>query len=92
MYIDADMVIKASSLLAAIGALIGAIIAVYKQIEANKKQSETIRALQTELTIVCYGLKCALQGLIEQGCDGPCKEGLNLLDKHLNKTAHESDL
>ena len=54
MYIDADMVIKASSLLAAIGALIGAIIAVYKQIEANKKQSETIRALQTELTIVCY--------------------------------------
>lgn len=92
MYIDADTIIKAASLLAALGALIGAVIAVYKTLENNKKQNEVIEAMQAELTIVCYGLKGALQGLIEQGCDGPCKDALNLLDKHLNKEAHRKDL
>ena len=92
MYIDADVIIKAASLLAALGALTGAVIAVYKQIEGNKKQSEVIKEMQEEQTIICYGLKGALQGLIEQGCDGPCKEALQMLDKHLNKNAHRPDL
>ena len=34
----------------------------------------------------------ALEGLIEQGCDGPCKDALTLLDKHLNKSAHRPEL
>ena len=92
MYIDADTIIKAASLLAALGALAGAVIAVYKTLENNKKQNEVIEAMQAELTIVCYGLKGALQGLIEQGCDGPCKDALTLLDKHLNKEAHRTDM
>lgn len=47
------------------------------------------RDIQHELTVICYGLKGALQGLIETGCNGPCKEALKLLDKHLNKAAHD---
>lgn len=92
MYIDANTIIKAASLLSALCALIAAIIAVYKQIESNKKQSEVIKAMQEEQTIICYGLKGALQGLIEKGCDGPCKDALQMLDKHLNKNAHKPDL
>ena len=92
MYIDADTIIKTASLLAACGALIGAVIAIYKQIESNKKQSEVIKEMQEEQTIICYGLRGALQGLIEKGCDGPCKEALSMLDKHLNKSAHRPDL
>ena len=92
MYIDADIIIKAASLLAAFGALIGAVIAVYKQIESNRKQSEVIKEMQEEQTIICYGLRGALQGLIEKGCDGPCKDALQMLDKHLNKSAHRPDL
>ena len=92
MYIDADIVIKAASLLAACGALVGAVIAVYKQVESNKKQSEVIKDIQEEQTIICYGLKGALQGLIEKGCDGPCKDALAMLDKHLNKNAHRPEL
>lgn len=92
MYIDADTIIKAASLLAALGALVGAVVAVYKVLESNKKQSEVIKAIQDEQTIICYGLRGALQGLIEQGCDGPCKEALTMLDKHLNKGAHKTDL
>ena len=92
MYIDADTIIKAASLLAAFSALVGAVIAIYKMIEVNKRQSEVIKEIQDEQTIICYGLKGALQGLIEQGCDGPCKEALSMLDKHLNKSAHRPEL
>ena len=92
MYIDVDTIIKAASLLGAMSALIGAVIAIYKVYESNKRQTEAIKAIQEEQTLVCYGLRGALQGLIEQGCDGPCKDALNMLDKHLNKSAHRPDL
>ena len=92
MYIDADTIIKAASLLAALGGLIGAVIAVYKVYESNKKQSDVIKEIQEEQTRICYGLRGALEGLIEQGCDGPCKDALNMLDKHLNKNAHRPEL
>ena len=92
MYIDADIIIKAASLLGALGALGGVVIALYRQYESNKKQGEAIKAMQEEQTIICYGLKGALQGLIEKGCDGPCKDALQMLDKHLNKNAHRPEL
>lgn len=92
MYIDADIIIKAASLFGALGALGGVIIALYRQFESNKKQSEIIKEIQKEQTLICYGLRGALEGLIETGCDGPCKEALNLLDKHLNKSAHRPEL
>ena len=92
MYIDADTIIKAASLLTALGGLIGAVIAVYKVYESNKKQSDVIKEIQEEQTLICYGLRGALEGLIEQGCDGPCKDALNMLDKHLNKNAHRPEL
>lgn len=92
MYVDADTIIKAAALLAALGALVGAVIAVYKVYDNNKKQNETIKEMQEEQTVICYGLKGALQGLIEQGCNGPCREALDTLDKHLNKKAHRPEL
>lgn len=88
MYIDADTIIKAASLLGAMGALAAAIIAVYKVVEMNKKQTEFINSILEEQALICYGLRGALQGLIEQGCNGPCKDALNRLDKRLNKSAH----
>ncbi len=51
-----------------------AVVAVYKVLENNKKQNEFINAMQEEQTLICYGLRGALQGLVEQGCNGPCKD------------------
>ena len=56
--------------------------------EINRRQSEFINAIQKEQQIICYGLRGALQGLVEQGCNGPCRDALDRLDKHLNKNAH----
>lgn len=92
MYINADAIKNAAAVLGALSVLVGAIIAVYKILESNKRQSAEINAMKEEQTIICYALQGALQGLIEQGCDGPCKDALNMLQKHLNKTAHRPDL
>lgn len=92
MYITAQSIITTASLLTALGTIIGAIIAVYKQIELNKRQNEIIQAIQDEQKIICKGLRGALEGLIEKGCDGPCKDALNLLNAHLNDRSHNSPL
>lgn len=92
MYINADGIIKAAAVLSALCVFVGGIVAVYKILEGNKRQSAEINAMKEEQTIICYALQGALQGLIEQGCDGPCKDALNMLQKHLNKTAHKPDL
>ena len=92
MLITADTIIKAAAVVGALSVLAGVIVTVYKILESNKRQSSEINAIKGEQTIICYALQGALQGLIEQGCDGPCKDALNMLQKHLNKTAHKTDL
>ena len=87
-----DIIITAASIVSSLSVVIGAIVTVYKVFDNNRKQNAVIKSMQEEQTIICYGLKGALQGLIEQGCDGPCKDALAMLDKHLNKSAHKSDL
>lgn len=92
MYINAETIIKTAAVLSALCVIGGALVAVYKILESNKRQSAEINAMKEEQTIICYALQGALQGLIEQGCDGPCRDALKMLQKHLNKTAHKPDL
>ena len=47
-----------------------------------------IEAIQKEQTVQCYCILACLKGLAEQGCDGPVHEGIDLMEKHLNKQAH----
>ena len=57
--------------------------------DLHEKHDADMKAMQAELTVICYGLRGALQGLVEAGYNGPCKDALKALDKHLNKSAHE---
>lgn len=92
MYINTDTIIKAAGVVSAAGVIIALLVGVYKRIDKDKRQSVVINAMQEELTILCYAVKGTLEGLIEQGCDGPCKDALDRLNKHLNKSAHKTDL
>lgn len=91
MYIDLDTIKEAASAITSISVIIGVVVAVFKVFQINKKQSEFIKAIEDEQTLLCYGLRGALQGLIEQGCNGPCKDSLSKLEKHLNQKAHETN-
>lgn len=92
MWIDVDTIIKAAALVTALGVLGGVVVSLYKASERDRKQSEIIKEMMAEQSLICYGLRGALQGLIEQGCNGPCKDALEKLNKHLNQGAHHNDL
>lgn len=92
MYLDTGSIITLASLLSALGVVIGVIAMAYKFIETNARQTAAIKRLEDEQTLICYGLKGALEGLIESGCNGPCKDALAKLEKHLNQSAHRADL
>lgn len=92
MWIDVDTIIKAAALVTALGVLGGVAVSLYKASERDSKQSEIIKEMMAEQSLICYGLRGALQGLIEQGCNGPCKDALEKLNKHLNQEAHHNDL
>lgn len=92
MWIDVDTIIKAAALVTALGVLGGVAVSLYRASERDRKQSELIKEVMAEQSLICYGLRGALQGLIEQGCNGPCKDALEKLNKHLNQEAHHNDL
>lgn len=92
MWIDVDTIIKAAALVTALGVLGGVAVSLYRASERDRKQSEIIKEVIAEQSLICYGLRGALQGLIEQGCNGPCKDALEKLNKHLNQEAHHNDL
>lgn len=92
MWIDVDTIIKAAAFVTALGVLGGVAVSLYRASERDRKQSEIIKEMIAEQSLICYGLRGALQGLIEQGCNGPCKDALEKLNKHLNQEAHHNDL
>ena len=88
MYIDIETINAVAKLIGSMAVIGGVLIALYKVVERDKKQSKLIKDIQTEQTLLCYGIKACLQGLAEQGCDGPVHDALDKLDKHLNQKAH----
>ena len=91
MYIDIEAINSIAKLIGSVGVIAGVLIGLYKFIERDKRQSKLIKDIQSEQTLLCYGIRACLQGLVEQGCDGPVHDALDKLDKHLNKAAHGED-
>ena len=88
MYIGIETINAVAKLIGSMAVIGGVLIALYKLVERDKKPSKLIKDIQTEQTLLCYGIKSCLQGLAEQGCDGPAHDALDKLDKHLNQKAH----
>ena len=91
MYIDIEAINSIAKLIGSVGVIAGVLIGLYKFIERDRRQSKLIKDIQAEQTLLCYGIRACLQGLVEQGCDGPVHDALDKLDKHLNKAAHGED-
>ncbi len=92
MYIDVETVNSLAKLLGSLAVIGGALIALYKFVDRDKRQSKVIQDIQEEQTLLCYGIKACLMGLAEQGCNGPVREAMDKLDKHLNKKAHQQSV
>lgn len=91
MTITADSINDVAKLLASLIFIFGLVLAIYKFYSRSNEQTEQIRQIKAEQTLICYGVLCCLKGLKEKGCNGPVTEALNTLDKHLNKAAHDQE-
>ena len=89
MYIDANTIITAASVLGAIGAIIGIFLKVHKWYLKQEEQSQEIEHLKKENALICYALSACLDGLMQLGANHTVPDAKNKLDKYLNETAHE---
>ena len=73
----------------ALGVVFGAIFAVHKWFLKQEKQDADIKAIKEEQTVLTQGVLACLQGLHEQGCNGPVTAAIEKIETHLNKQAHK---
>ena len=86
---SAQTIISLAALVGAVGALIALYNKGYDFVQRQKKQDKVIHDIQAEQAILTYGVLACLKGLVEMGCDGPVKEAVAKIEKHLNDKAHE---
>ena len=89
MYVDAQTIITAAAFVGAVSALLGALFAVYRWYQRQNKQYEYIKAMKEEMCLLTYGVLACLQGLKEQGCNGPVTVAIDKIEKHINQEAHK---
>ena len=87
--IGADTLIKAATIISAVGAILGLVFSVYRWYLKQNRQDKEIEKIKTENTLICYGLSAALDGLIQLGANHNVTTAKEKLDKHLNQQAHE---
>lgn len=89
--INAQTIISAAAVVAAIGALIAVYNKGYDFVKRQKKQDKDIAAIRSEQQLLTYGVLACLKGLKEQGCNGPVTAAIEKIEKHLNEEAHKSE-
>ncbi len=89
--ISVETLIALAELLTAMGVIGGVVLWCIKFVQRSRRQSEELKAIRKEQTQICDGLLVCLQGLKEQGCNGPVTEAMNRLEEYLNQAAHDEE-
>ena len=100
MYINGETVITAAAVIAAVAAITGYFIKIYKFVLKQEEQDKRIDALEKkhdrdisttdeELSVICYSLLACLDGLSQLGANHIVPEARDKLEKHLNQKAHK---
>lgn len=91
MYIEltAQSVITAGAAVGAVSVLAALLVKLVHWLDRQKAQDAELQDVQTEMTLLTYGVLACLKGLKEQGCNGPVTEAVNKIEKHLNQKAHD---
>lgn len=95
-------IIRLAEIVGAVTVVIGTIISGYKIydkiMDRLDRVEERVRALETETdrikkedALVIYALRACLDGLHQQGCNGKVTEAIQMIDKYINKAAHDQD-
>ena len=95
-------IVKVAEIIGACSVILGVIIGGYKLYDRlldhisdlerrMTTQEKELERMKKEDTLVIYALRACLDGLRQQGCNGKVTEAFDMLDKHINKAAHDQD-
>ena len=95
-------IVKLAEIIGALSVVLGVIIGGYKlydklldrigKLEKRMdEQEQELAKIKKEDTLVIYALRACLDGLHQQGCNGRVTEAIEMLDKHINKAAHDQN-
>ena len=62
-----------------------------KNEELRKEKESEIKKINKENTLMCYALHACLDGLEQLGANHTVPEAKRMLEKHLNKAAHDEE-
>lgn len=91
MYVEAETIIMAGSLLTAVEVIFSAVFTVYKWYLKKNQQDVEIERVKSEQCLLTYGMFACLKGLKEQGCNDSVTESIDKIEKHINKQAHDQE-
>ena len=89
MRLDAQTVLTAAAVLAALAALFARDNRFYDWISRQSRQDAEIAQLRAEQGLLTRGVLACLKGLKEQGCNGPVTDAIREIEDYLNRKAHE---
>jgi hypothetical protein len=95
-------IVKVAEIIGACSVILGVIIGGYKLYDRlldhisdlerrMTAQEKELERMKKEDTLVIFALRACLDGLKQQGCNGKVTEAFDMLDKHINKAAHDQD-
>ena len=84
-----EIITAVAGVITALGVIFGVLFAVYKWYLKQEKQDKDIKSIKEEQFLLTQGVLACLNGLQEQGCDGPVTSAIKQLETHINKQAHK---
>ena len=85
----AEIIITIASTITAISVIVSLVVTLIHWIDRQNNQDKQIKAIKDEQRIIVSGLLACLQGLKEQGCNGPVTKGIEDINKYLNEEVHK---
>ena len=73
----------------ALGVVFGAVFGIYRWFLKQERQDKDIKSIKEEQSVLVHGVLACLQGLREQGCNGPVTAAIEQIENHINKQAHK---
>lgn len=89
MKLDAQTVITAAALIAAIVAIMKYYNKIYDLVKHQKDQDSDIKAIKREQTLTIYALQACLDGLQQLGANHVVPDAKDKLSKYINQQAHD---
>ena len=84
-----EIIITTASVITALGVIFGILFGFFKWLLKRERNDVEIKDIKAEQSILTKGVLACLNGVKEQGCDGPVTIAISEIEDHINKQAHK---